>query len=309
MKCTKCERKAVYNQTNQSLCKDHFLDYFENKVFKTMKKYKLFNQEDNICVATSGGKDSISVLFMTMKYCNEHKIKFFALAIDEGIQGYRDHTLDDLKKFCKNYKIKLHVVSFKKEFGFTLDQMRDKAMKDFGKKPCTICGVFRRTLLNRTARELKATKLVTGHNMDDEAQSFMMNLFKGNMSHNAPLGPISGLSDNKKFITRVKPLYHIMEKETRLYALLKGFKVSFNECPNIDLSFRAAIRDRLNEIESQFPGSKNGVINSFLEILPTLKEKYKNEKPFSYCEKCGDACSGKKCNSCLLEEQLCQEAK
>lgn len=304
MKCTKCDEKAVYQGHGQNFCSNHFLKYFENKVFRTIKRYKLFDKEDNVCVATSGGKDSLAVLYMTMLYCKKYDIKFFALAIDEGIKGYRNHTLDDLKNFCEKYDITLHVISFKERFGDTLDNIKEKALTEHNKKPCTVCGIFRRTALNRVSRELGATKLVTGHNLDDEAQSYMMNLLLGNMSHNAALGPITGLNLNDKFIPRVKPLYFLLEKETRLFAILKNFKVSFNECPNINQSFRAIVRDELNTIESKLPGAKNGIVNAFLEILPTLKQHYKKNKPFKTCMKCGDPTPNEICNACKLEEEL-----
>ena len=244
---------------------------------------------------------------MTSLYCKKYNIEYFALAIDEGIAGYRNHTLHDLILFCDAHEIKLYIVSFKEKFGDTLDNIQNKAIKEYNKKPCTVCGIFRRTLLNRSARAYGATKLVTGHNLDDEAQSFMMNTFLGNMSHNASLGPITGLSDNDKFIPRVKPLYFMLEKETRLFTLLKNFKIEFSECPNINMSFRMNVRDELNVIENKLPGAKNGIVNSFLEILPLLKDHYrekKNKRTFNYCKECGDACSGEVCNSCKLEEEL-----
>ncbi len=309
MKCTFCSNKAVYAGQGQLFCRSHFLDYVETKVLRTIKKYTLIEKGDVVAVAASGGKDSLCVLYMTMKFCREYNVPFFALAVDEGIAGYRDHTLKDLRLFCRRYKTKLHTISFKKEFGITLDEAKDKAMKELNKKPCTVCGVFRRTALNRAARKLKATTLVTGHNLDDEAQSFMMNALKGNMGHNAALGPVTGLEENEKFVPRVKPLYFITEKESRLYAFLKKFKVDFVECPNTHLSFRQDIRDMLNEFEAKFPGAKNGIVNSFMEILPELKKKYKHRRDFTYCERCGDACSGRICNACLLVERLCAKKK
>jgi len=306
LQCSKCESKAVYEQQGQGYCKDHFISYFESKVFRTIKNYNLIERGDRLCIAASGGKDSLALLYTCMKYCKKREIEFFALAIDEGIAGYRDHTIDDLKNFCDEHKIKLHVISFKERFGATLDQVRVKAMRELNKKPCTVCGIFRRTLLNREARKLGATKLATGHNLDDESQSFLMNSLKGNMRHNASLGPMTGLSENERFVPRVKPLYFVLEKETRLFVLLRNFRVKFNECPNIGLSFRALVRDQLNEMENKMPGAKHGLVNAFLSILPELKEKYRNHKEFQYCEKCGDACSGAVCNACQLEEQLCR---
>ena len=309
MQCSRCEKSGVYKSIGQVYCKDHFLSYFETKVFKTIRKYKLYEKGDQICVAASGGKDSLALLYMTMLYCKKYDIDYYALAIDEGIKEYRDHTLSDLKIFCKQYDIPLKIVSFKKKFGASLDEVQDKAINDLNKKPCTVCGIFRRTLLNRTARDMKATKLATGHNLDDESQSFFMNTLLGNMRHNASLGPVTGLNKNKKFVQRVKPLYFVLEKETRLFTFLRKFKVDFKECPNIHLSFRAVVRDQLNQIEDKFPGAKHKIVNSFLEVLPLLKEHYRREKPFSYCNKCGDACSGETCNSCKLEDQLCLEVE
>ena len=300
MNCIKCELKGVYKNGTTVFCRKHFMHYFENKVRKTIIRYKLFDKSDKVCIATSGGKDSMTALYLTMIYCKKRGMDYFALAIDEGIEGYRDNTLLDLKEFCDKYEIKLHVVAFKDEFNFTLDEVQDKAFENHNKKPCTVCGVFRRNLLNKSARELGATKLVVGHNLDDEAQSFMMNLLRGDMRRNASLGPVTGLMSNDSFVQRVKPLYFMLEKEVRLYAYLKGFNIGFNECPNSKYSFRAIVRDVLNDIENKVPGVKNGVINSFLDILADLKWKY-SDKAMSYCKECGDPCSNDICNTCKLK--------
>ena len=128
------------------------------------------------------------------------------------------------------------------------------------------------------------------------------------MRHNASLGPVTGIADNPKFVPRVKPLYFVTEKETRLFAFVKGWDVNFNECPNIKYSFRAVVRDELNEIENKFPNAKIGLVNAFLEILPGLKETYRAKKQFTYCKECGDACSDGTCNACKMEKLLCKEA-
>ncbi|MFP4656846.1 MAG: ATP-binding protein, partial [Candidatus Woesearchaeota archaeon] len=140
MECTKCGERAVYEIAGQRFCKNHFFDYFESKVFRTIKRYRLMQRGDKVCVAASGGKDSLAALYMTMRYCKKHDIDYFALAIDEGIEDYRDHTLEDLKEFCSGHDIPLTVLSFKERFGATLDALTEKAIKEHGKKPCTVCG-------------------------------------------------------------------------------------------------------------------------------------------------------------------------
>jgi tRNA-5-methyluridine54 2-sulfurtransferase len=305
MECQKCARKAVISLQHGSLCKGHFITYFEEKVFKTIKKYRLIDREDTICVAASGGKDSLTVLYLTKKYLelNDFSNTLFALVIDEGIANYREHTIKDLEEFCNNYNITLHQVSYKEAFGKTLDEAHPIANKEGNKKPCNICGVWRRYLLNKHAREQGATKVITGHNLDDEAQVILMNMFKANTKLAAHLGPITGVQAHDQFVQRVKPLYFCTEKETRLYTLLKNFHVQFTECPNAQEGYRAAIRDVLNDFEQKYRGTKQGIVKSFLALLPLLKaEAQRQEKTLGRCAQCHEPAQQEVCNACKLQE-------
>ncbi|MBI2665946.1 TIGR00269 family protein [Candidatus Woesearchaeota archaeon] len=312
MNCHKCEQPAVINLQHGSLCKNHFLNNFEERVFKTIKKYQLIGREDILCVAASGGKDSLTILSLTKKYLQKNSLKndLFALAVDEGIKNYRAHTLKDLKKFCTEHNIKLYLIDTKKEFGYSLDKAYPIVNKNTKKKPCNICGVWRRYLLNKYARKYGATKLITGHNLDDEAQAIVMNLFKANTRLSAHLGPVSGIEEYEQFVQRVKPLYFCPEKETRLYALLKNFQVHFAECPYADEGYRSKIRDMLNDFESKYPGTKQSIINSFLEILPLVKQKVKSASyTIKYCRSCGEPANKDICNACLILEELKSKKK
>lgn len=290
MKCSKCEKKAVFGSPN--LCKGHFISYFESKVKDTIKKFELIKKGDKVLVATSGGKDSTTVLYILNKF-----YKVSALAIDEGIGGYRDKTLEDIKRFCKSEKIPLKIISFKTEFNYSLDEM----MKKLNQNSCTVCGAFRRYLLNKYAA--KFDKLVTGHNLDDETQAITMNLFRGNISLSAKLGPKTGVREDKKLTTRIKPLYFCSEKEVMTYSLLKKFDVSFNECPYISNSYRAEVRNCLNEFEKENKGTKIKIANSFLKYLPSLRDYFKGES-FGYCKRCGEASKKDICSSCTLLVEL-----
>ncbi len=311
LNCHKCDQKAVIKLQHGGMCKQHFITYFEDKVLKTINKFQLIRYDDKICVAASGGKDSLTVLYLVKKYLQKNNFpleNLNALIINEGIADYREKTLQDLKDFCKQYDIKLTIASFEKQFGKTLDEAFPIINKETKKKPCNICGVWRRYLLNKHAKELGATKLVTGHNLDDESQAIMMNMFKANTKLAAKLGPISGVEDHTDFVRRVKPLYFCSEKETRLYTFLKGFKVEYTECPNVNQSYRAEVRDLLNTFEEKFPGTKTGIINSFLDLLPLLKQREikikDNVTKIKSCEQCQEPCNGMVCNACKLKNTL-----
>ena len=288
--CRICSGKAAF----EDLCKEHFIEQFESKVLKTIKDFDLVRKGQKIAIACSGGKDSVTVLHISNKYFGN----VTAIAIDEGISGYRDKTLEDLQRICSEMKIPLKIYSFKDATGQTLDQIKTKV----NTKPCTPCGIMRRYLLNKAAKEYDV--LVTGHNMDDEVQSLVMNIAKGNMELSARLGPKSGIIEDEGFIPRVKPLYLCTEKETTAYAFLMGFDIKFSECPNSYISYRAKVRDALNVLETKKPGTKKALIHNFLETLPKLKGKYSASQKLMHCSSCGEPSSSLVCNACRLIQEI-----
>ena len=296
-----CSEKPIISlEAGQKLCKGHFIEYFENKVFRTIRQFDLIGKEENLGVAVSGGKDSLTLLHILKKLSEQNpKIKLTAIAINEGIEGYRNKALITAQNFCDKINIKLNIYSYEKEFGMPLDTM----LRVLDVKPCTICGIFRRYLLNKKSKGLGFTKLATGHNLDDEAQSILMNQFKNNVQASARLGPKVGIKENINFVPRVKPLYLCTEKEVTTYAFLNGILDVFNECPNVAKSYRAQVRDMLNDFEAKFPGTKYSIINSFLQTLPDLKSRFKDAE-LNYCSECGEPASKDKCNACKFVEKL-----
>ncbi|MDD5254322.1 MAG: TIGR00269 family protein [Candidatus Nanoarchaeia archaeon] len=299
MPCKLCSKEPVRTLTNNKikLCRNCFFKYFERKVAKTILKYQLIRKGDYIGIALSGGKDSMSILYILSSYCRKKRIKFMAVMIDEGVKNYRN--FDKIKVFCEKNNIPYKIYSFRDEFGFNLND----AMKKTKLKGCTVCGTLRRALLNKKARELGFTKLVTGHNLDDEAQSVLMNQFKGNLERSSRLGPISGSIKDEKFIPRIKPLYFVLEEEVRLYAKLRKFPIIKDRCPFASDSYRDSVKSMLNKFEKQYEGTKHAIINSFMNILPYLKKAYSKSK-LRYCNSCGEPCSGDICKTCDFIKKL-----
>ena len=289
--CSDCEQNAVFS--NPSYCKPHFFIYIEKKVKETIEKFNLIEKEDAIAVALSGGKDSQTVSYILNKlYPN----KVSAIAIDEGIPGYRDNTIKDLKQFCEYNKIRYKIASFKESFGTTTADVAKKM-----RVPCRVCGILRRNLLNLHSEGFN--KLATGHNLDDECQNIIMNLLKGNTELSARLGPMSGIMEREGLTRRIKPLYFCTEKEIAAYAFLKNFPVRFSECPYTANSFRSNVRDALNEAESQNPGTKQKIAERFILMLPQLKER-STKSALKLCKYCRSPTAGEYCGACNIIKVL-----
>ncbi len=288
--CSRCEKKAVYfrRYSGQRFCKKHFLQYFEEKVRKTIQKYKMIERGEKIGVALSGGKDSITTLSVLNKLSKKLDLEICAIAVDEGIRGYRSATIKSARSFCSEQNIPLHIVSFRRRFGTTLDKIMRQE-----KNACTYCGVLRRRLLSEKARELRLDKLATGHNLDDEVQAIMMNYIRGDIER---LARLKRSLLNKKFMPRIKPLSEMPEKEVALYALLREFPVSFAECPYSLGTFRAGIRDFVNGLEKNNAGIKFSILKGYQKLLPYLELKTAMHE----CELCGEPTSQKICKTCSL---------
>jgi len=278
--CSVCSDKVVMS----GFCKVHFLDYFEKKVEDTISRFGLLDKDDRVCVAVSGGKDSVVLLYLLNKFGYDVS----ALAIDEGIEGYRSETLDFLRVFCSSYGVPLVIKSFKDETGRDLDDMPSHGSM------CNACGTFRRFMLNKYSQGFD--KVATGHNLDDEAQAVLMNLFKAQLDLFDRQGPITRESDG--FTRKIKPLYYLREKEILAFAFLKGFDVPFVECPFARLSFRSKVRDFINSAEVINPGVKDNIISTFLDL------KISNDSPVvtGTCEVCSFPSEGNICRACRLKE-------
>lgn len=92
--------------------------------------------------------------------------------MDEGITGYRDDSLETVKRNQQQYELPLKIVSYADLYGWSMDEI----VQEVGRKNnCTFCGVFRRQALDRGAVMLGVDHIVTGHNADDIAETILMN--------------------------------------------------------------------------------------------------------------------------------------
>jgi uncharacterized protein (TIGR00269 family) len=279
----------------ETIQKDEFNKKIYNRINNLIEDYNLINDGEKIAIALSGGKDSVLTLYALEQYQHKCDYDLVAISVDEGIEGYRLDGIQSAIDNAEKLGVPLIQKSFKKEEGFNLDDIYTNF-----KSACIPCGVFRRNILNKTAYEGGADKIATGHNLDDEIQSFLMSFSRGDNVKFSKFGPELN-KIHPKLVPRIKPLWNTPEKDVGMWGVINGIEIHFAECPYSNLSLRAKIKEFLNHAEDENPGVKENIMKSFKKDLdfdspiPTILNE---------CEICGEPTSGKICKACEIIDLL-----
>jgi tRNA-5-methyluridine54 2-sulfurtransferase len=277
-----------------------FAHYVEKKVRNTIRKYSLFTPKDKIGMAVSGGKDSTACLNIL------HRLGYSieAITVDAKIGCYTEKNLENITTVCKKLDIPLHVISFRKEFGMSLCHMKT-LLESHGHElaSCMVCGTLRRWLLNKYSKKYGFDVLVTGHNMDDEAQAILMNVFRNDTKLAVRQGPVSGIVQSDKFVRRVKPLYLVKEEEIIRYTKLKEFPVHYGICPCATDAYRREYVNMLNVFEEKHPNVKNNIVR-FHETLIASQKADQEPGKINECITCQEPASQEKCKACQILEKV-----
>ncbi len=264
MRCRKCGRKATINmrQHKLALCKEDFLEWLPEQVQRFIEKYRMFTEQDRILVAVSGGKDSLSLWDILWRLGYQADGLYIGLGIDGGIQ-YSSESQRLAEKFAAEHNLKLHVVSVSQQYGESIPEMAARTTRGKG-KPCSVCGLSKRHIMNRLAREEGYDVLATGHNLDDEAAVLFGNTLNWIPGYLVRQGPV--LEANRPGLVRkVKPLCRIYEREMAAYAILRGIDYIYEECPHAAGSKQIYYKELLNKLEADRPGAKLSFYLSFLQ--------------------------------------------
>ncbi|MFA4960638.1 MAG: TIGR00269 family protein [Candidatus Pacearchaeota archaeon] len=265
----------------------------ENKIGQTIKKYNLLDKKEKIIVALSGGKDSTSILYILKK----QGYNVSALMIDLNLGEWSKIHNEKMKNFCDKICVELTIVDLKKELGQGICFIKSVLKKQKNLSGCTVCGIIKRWVLNRWAKKLGAKKLVTGHNLDDEAQNILMNFLKGNILLGINSSPATGGKEIDGFVQRVKPLFFVPESEIRAYAQKNNFDILYDKCPCAFGTYRVDTREWMKDITNK---EKEKIVKNFQKLIPKLRVE--NHREIKICEKCGEPSREGICNACKIFE-------
>lgn len=299
-KCDKCGKPAVVfiRYSGAHLCGSHLCEFVEKRVKHELRRQVKLKGNERIAVAVSGGKDSTVALHLVKDILGKRKnVNICAITVDEGIAGYRESSLPIVADNCKALGVEHIIVSFRELYGISMDGI---AMRERELATCSFCGVLRRAAMNRAAKEWKASYLATGLNLDDTAQSILMNFTRGDVERLARLGPHRKVQPG--LVPRIQPLRSIPESETKLYAIIKGLKFHDLECPYAPEALRNSYRSVVFELEDQYPGARHSILRSYEQMLPALEKLYPPAE-LHLC-RCGEPTISKMCKACELMDSI-----
>jgi uncharacterized protein (TIGR00269 family) len=317
--CSKCKKNpSIYlrQYSGEFLCKKCFIKSIEYKAKKTISKYSMIRHGDTVAVAVSGGKDSLVLLNVLKNTLASQDSQLVAITVDEGIRGYRDESLSIVKNFCASIGVENRIMSFSELFGLSMDKAMEVRPSE-KISSCSMCGTFRRRALDLLAESCGANVVATGHNLDDYVQTFLINLFAGDVERigwTYPEPVEYGITELRK----IKPLMEIYEREIVLYAIHTNIPFQSEECPYKDESIRSAFRNHLNNLEKIHPGIKYNAYSSILKIakkvktassLNTLDVNHGVQQEHKRCIICNRDSSNTVCSVCRTLDLLVKKTK
>ena len=299
--CSLCGSEAVtfVRYSGMHLCASHFMAFVRRKVSRELRKQVRLPEGARVAVAVSGGKDSLAALHLLHELLSPRRgTELFAITVDEGVRSYRPPALRIVAESCRELGVEHHIITFKETFGLTLDSTRGLWGESTA---CTYCGVFRRYCMNRMARELGADVLATGLNLDDTAQSILMNICRGDVERLVRLGPHARVQPG--LAPRIQPLRQVTDKESYLYSILKGYRVHNRTCPYAGDAMRNRFRELVTSLEAASPGTRFCILSSH-DALRRALEPLHPPAGLRPCASCGEPSVGELCEACRLINAL-----
>ena len=317
--CSRCKSDAIVFQeySGQHLCGKHLTKSIRKRVSKELR-FQLSLPKDatrpdgtpfRILAAISGGKDSAVLLTMLVDIIGKRRdVEIIAGCVDEGISGYRSPSIECARKLADGLGVKFLTLSYE-EMGYSRMDNVVQLMPEMGMlhseakglMPCSYCGVFRRQSLNALAEKVEADVMALGHNLDDMAQSVLMNLQKGEVARSARLAPhtkspIDGMAP------RIVPLRWIPEQEIHAHTMENGLPIFHGECPHAPGAMRQQSRAIVAKLEEMTPGARHGLLHSLDQIREAFKDSGKgSEDEVRACKECGEVTSREICQSCTMK--------
>lgn len=221
----------------------------ESKIRKALYEYHLLEDATKVALALSGGKDSLTLLFMLKVISGKGfpDLQLHAIHVDGEFSCGAGIQQNFLKAICDTLSIPL---------------ITKRSFQEKQTLQCYSCSRQRRRLIFEAAKEIDANIVAFGHHRDDNAQTLLMNLLhKGEFAGNLPKLEMVDFG-----ITIIRPLILVTEDEIKEFAKHHHFQRVTCQCPVGMHSMRKKVDRLLSEIEDLFPFARANVANASLKF-------------------------------------------
>ena len=188
-----------YKEIERSIIKKYRKDIW-SKFVKAVQDYELLEENDNVMVCISGGKDSFLLAKCIQEIQRHGKIKFNAhyVVMDPG---YKDINKNLIISNAKKLNVPIEI--FESDIFNVVDVIATKS-------PCYLCARMRRGYLYSKAKELGCNKIALGHHFDDVIETTLLSMFYG--AEIKTMMPKLH-SENFEGLELIRPLYLVKEDD------------------------------------------------------------------------------------------------
>lgn len=220
----------------------------ESTMRKALYDYKMLEGVEKVGVALSGGKDSLTLLYLLKAISGRgfQPLDIYAFHVSGAFSCGAGIGTSYLQSICDGLGVTLVVREAKQ----TLEELE-----------CYSCSRERRRLLFDAAKSVGVNTVAFGHHRDDNAQTVLMNLLhKGEFAGNQPKITMVDYG-----ITIIRPLIFIAERDIHTFAEQYRFKRIMCRCPVGQDSMRRQVDKLLSEIELLYPNARENVSQAGLK--------------------------------------------
>lgn len=223
--------------------------------------YDMIQDGDNIAVAVSGGKDSLSLLHVLRDRQRVSPVDFNFTAVHIDFE-FSDFDPQRLVNYLEKH-----------DFPYIIEKVDFLRGEKYEEIDCFWWSRNRRKALFQLADRKGFTKIAFGHHMDDIVETVILNQFyRGEIS---AMKPKQELFEGK--IVIIRPLCYVRE-ESMVY-LAKKFNITSigqSKCANDDTSQRMKIKKMIKEMERD----KKGITQNIFKSLKNIKSDYLLTTPY-----------------------------
>ena len=219
----------------------------ESTFRKALFDFDMLKDVSKLAIALSGGKDSLTLLFLMKAIAGRGfpDLDLYAIHVSGEFSCGAGVDENYLRAICN---------------GLGVSFMTCQSTQKLETLECYSCSRERRRLLFEAAKSVGATTIAFGHHRDDQAQTLLMNLLhKAEFAGNLPKTTMREYG-----VTIIRPMIYLAEQDIRTFAQQQGFARIMCRCPVGQHSMRKEVDKLLSELEVKFPNARENIAKAGL---------------------------------------------